>query len=85
MKRGLTDLQLVNNIHSIAKAMATIYDEIPATKEMIAEMVNKFDGNFFYTFEEDSVLFKKTQFEYATIQFQATACNGKWYVNIIKK
>lgn len=85
MKNGLTDLQLVNCIHSIAKSMASIFNEKPADKKRIHEMVQKFDGNFFFTFEEDTVLFKKTKFEYYTVQFEANAIDGRWYVTIITK
>ncbi len=85
MKKGLTDLQLVNNIHQIAKSMAALYDETPASKEMIQEMILKLEGHFYYTFEEDSVLFNKKEFEYAKVQFEAFAIDGRWYVNIIKK
>lgn len=84
MKRGLTDLQLVNNIHSIAKSMATIYNETPASKKSIQEMIEKLDGHFYYTFEEDSVLFKKGKFEFAKVQFEAFAVDGKWFVTIIQ-
>lgn len=84
MKKGLTDLQLVNNIYSISKSFAQIYDCKPQKKEFIFDALQKFNGNFFYTFDKDAVFFSKTKFNYVAVQFEAVAYYGKWYVNIIE-
>lgn len=85
MKKGLTDLQLVNNIYSISKAMAELDNRKPASKETINETLQEMGGIVFYTFDKGEVLFSKTEFSKVAVQFEAVAYYGKWYVNIIEK
>lgn len=85
MKKGLTDLQLVNNIHSISKAMAELESRKPASKEIINETLQQMGGIVFYTFDKGEVLFSKSEFSNVAVQFEAVAYYGKWFVNIIEK